>query len=134
MVNVTGHIRQRPALTRLAMTLTRFWRDLMARHDRWPAWARSLLAPLVRKVEQAYEYASTVSAAESLGTFSGYQLLRFDGLVFAIPAWLAHLEASRRLASHHDVLVATTPDAVKRKISRTITACTARHVLPDLGN
>jgi hypothetical protein len=118
MERLTHNIRRRPFPMRLAMALTRTWRNLMAQHEHWPRWIQRLAAPIVDWVERAYEYASNVTDVESLGCHSGYCLLRFDGLVCGVPASLSQLGTGRQLALRPDVVVATTVCAVKRKINR----------------
>jgi hypothetical protein len=126
IVEFTHNIRNRPALTRLAMALTRLWRDLMWRHEKSPIWVRHVAAPLVQKVQQAYDYASNVTRPESLGCYAGYRLVGFDGLVCAVPISSSNPEASRQLLSRADVVLATTVGAARRKIERINTACGIR--------
>jgi hypothetical protein len=123
MVCLARNIRQKPLLTRLAMGLTRRWRDLMLLHDDWPKWVRRLLSPVVARVESSYEYVSSVSAVESLGSFAGYRLVKFDGLVCGIPPSHSSLEVNRQLLLCSTVVIATTAVAAIRKIERIHASC-----------
>jgi hypothetical protein len=111
-------IQTNPYAMRTAMKAGAFKRRLTSLHGKLPGYFKRQTQPFIGFLEKAYGKASASQGLREAGTYRDYRLVRFDGVICAIPSSLAGIPVNVSILKLPDVYVATSEAAIRAKIDQ----------------